>query len=144
MSRFMARDYVTIRGEEVDGQTMWRETSVGPIDVKSMVARATRKKDGTVVLMGAAWTDGTPLEKVEVRVDDGAWEPAELVKHPRARYAWTFWRHEWRNPAAGDHKVVSRAVDREGRIQPSEEDPAIKLKRTYWESNQQRVRRIRI
>src|SRR5205814_1231921 len=38
MSKCMAREYVTIRGEEKNGRTVWRETSVGPIDVKSLVA----------------------------------------------------------------------------------------------------------
>jgi len=37
----------------------------------------------------------------------------------------------------GEHTVVSRAIDQEGRIQPSPEEAAIKLKRTYWEANQQ-------
>src|SRR6266853_616966 len=46
MSKYMAREYVTIRGEEHDGTTIWRETSVGPMDVKSVVARVVRRKDG--------------------------------------------------------------------------------------------------
>src|SRR5438477_1861603 len=70
MSKYMAREYVTIRGEEKDGKTIWRETSVGPIDVKSVVARAARLKNGNIRLAGAAWTDGTPLKRVEVKVDD--------------------------------------------------------------------------
>jgi hypothetical protein len=39
---------------------------------------------------------------------------------------------------------VSRAIDREGRIQPAFEDPEIKLKRTYWEANQQWPRKLRL
>src|SRR5205814_9002336 len=58
ISKFMAREYVTLRGEERDGKTVWRETSVGPIDVKSVLARAVRLKDDTVRLSGAALTDG--------------------------------------------------------------------------------------
>ena len=38
-TRFIAKDYVTLRGEEVDGKTVWKETLVGPMDVKSVVAR---------------------------------------------------------------------------------------------------------
>jgi DMSO/TMAO reductase YedYZ molybdopterin-dependent catalytic subunit len=145
MNRFMARDYVTIRGEEKDGHTVWRETSVGPIDVKSIIARAVRLKDGTVRLTGAAWTDGTRLEKVEVRVDDGPWQGAELEPQPeKAPFGWTFFRYDWKDAKPGEHTVVSRAADAEGRVQPAAEDQAIRLKRTYWEANQQYPRKLKV
>ena len=35
-------------------------------------------------------------------------------------------------------------VDAEGRVQPAPEEPSIKLKRTYWEANQQWPRRLRL
>jgi DMSO/TMAO reductase YedYZ molybdopterin-dependent catalytic subunit len=143
MSKFMGRDYVTIRGEERDGETVWRETSVGPIDVKSIIARATRVEDGPVRLSGAAWTDGTPLKRVEVKVDKGPWQSAELRKS-RSPYSWTFFDYLWKRPSPGEHVLISRAIDAEGRIQPSADDPEIKLKRTYWEANQQWPRKIRI
>ena len=144
MSKYMAREYVTIRGEEKEGRTIWRETSVGPMDVKSIAARAVRLKSGTVRVSGAAWTDGTPLERVELKIDDGRWMPAQLDVKPRAQYAWTFWTYDWKNPEPGEHMLVSRAIDAEGRVQPGPDDPAIKLKRTYWEANQQWPRKIRI
>jgi DMSO/TMAO reductase YedYZ molybdopterin-dependent catalytic subunit len=144
MNRFMARDYVTIRGEEQDGKTVCRETSVGPIDVKSVLARAERLRDRSVRLSGAAWTDGTPLKSVQVQVDGGPWRNARLDERNHAPYAWSFWQFDWLSPEAGDHKLVSRAIDADGRVQPTADDPAIKLKRTYWEANQQWVRRIRI
>src|SRR5438876_2259774 len=144
MSKYMAREYVTIRGEERDGKTIWRETSVGPMDVKSVVARVARRRDGSLRVSGAAWTDGAPLQRVELKIDDGNWTPVELDRKQGAKYAWTFWSYNWRNAAPGDHTLVSRASDVEGRLQPSAEDPEIKMKRTYWEANQQWVRKIRI
>jgi len=144
MSKYMAREYVTIRGEERDGKTIWRETSVGPTDVKSVVARVARRRDGSLRVSGAAWTDGAPLPRVELKIDDGNWTPVELDRKQGAKYAWTFWSYNWRNAAPGDHTLVSRASDVEGRLQPSAEDPEIKMKRTYWEANQQWVRKIRI
>jgi len=135
MNKFMARDYVTIRGEEHDGTTVWRETSVGPMDVKSIIARAVRRSDGAVRLSGAAWTDGTQLKAVEVKVDSGEWQRTTLAQTPAAKYAWSFFSFDWKNPAPGDHTVVSRAIDREGRVQPATDDSEIRLKRTYWEAN---------
>lgn len=144
MSKYMAREYVTIRGEEKDGKTTWRETSVGPMDIKSIVARATRQPSGAVRFTGAAWGDGTPLKSVEVRVDDGPWLPARIDRRNQSKYSWSFWQFDWNKPTPGDHHVVSRAIDTDGRIQPAFEDPAIKLKRTYWEANQQWPRKLRI
>ena len=144
MGKWMARRYVTLRGEERDDKTIWRETSVCAIDVKSVVARASRLKDGTIRFAGAAWTDGTPLQKVEVQIDGGRWINAQLDRQQRAQYAWTFWNFDWITPTPGDHTVVSRAIDAEGRVQPPADDPSIKLKRTYWEANQQWPRKLRI
>lgn len=144
MSKYMAREYVTIRGEERDGRTIWRETSVGPMDVKSIVARAVRRPDGSLEVTGAAWTDGTPLKRVELKIDNGPWVAVRLDTKQRARYAWTFWSYHWSNPEPGEHTLVSRAVDTEGRVQPSADDPSISLKRTYWEANQQYPRKIRL
>ena len=114
------------------------------MDVKSLIARAVRRRRGTVRFSGAAWTDGTPLRTVEVKIDEGKWLPATLDQSPTAKYAWTFFSFDWRNPRAGEHTVVSRATDAEGRVQPAADDPQIKLKRTYWEANQQWPRRFRV
>jgi DMSO/TMAO reductase YedYZ molybdopterin-dependent catalytic subunit len=144
MSKYMAREYVTIRGGERDGRTVWHETSVGPMDVKSIIARAVRGKDGSVRFSGAAWTDGTPLKRVEIRIDGGDWKPARLDERRRSKYSWTFFDYEWKQPSFGEHRIVSRAIDADGRVQPASEDPEIQLKRTYWEANQQWPRTIRI
>ena len=144
MSKYMAREYVTIRGEEKDGQTVWRETSVGPIDLKSIVARVVQSPNGRLRISGAAWSDGTPVRSVQLKIDDGPWIEAALDRHPRARYSWVFWNYDWPNAPAGEHTLVSRAVSLDGTVQPAASDPAIALKRTYWEANQQYPRRIRI
>lgn len=144
MSKYMAREYVTIRGEERDGRTIWRETSVERIDVKSIVARVVRKREGALRVSGAAWTDGTPLKKVEVKIDDGAWRPARLDRRQQSRFAWNFWSLDLSALASGEHTLVSRATDAEGRSQPAAEDGDIRLKKTYWEANQQYPRRIEV
>jgi DMSO/TMAO reductase YedYZ molybdopterin-dependent catalytic subunit len=144
MSKYMATEYVTLRGEERGDKTIWRLTSVGPMDVKSIIARAVKLKEGTVRLTGAAWGDGTPIKTVEVKIDDGPWQPAKIDRSPRDKYTWRFFSLDWKKPVVGEYKVVSRAIDEEGRIQPSADDPEIKLKKTYWEANQQWPRKIRI
>ncbi len=142
MQRFMARDYVTLRGHQEGDKMVYTQTSVGPMNVKSIVARASRKQDGAIRVTGAAWTDGTPLKYVEVKVDDGPWQPTQLAD--QQKYTWTFWSYEWKDAAPGEHAIVSRATDEKGRVQPAADDPSIKLKKTYWEANQQYPRKIRI
>lgn len=145
MGRFMARDYVTIRGEEEEGgEILWRETSVTRLNVKSIVARVLQRPNRNLSIMAAAWSDGTPLKTVELKIDDGKWIPMRRVNTQQAKYAWSFWGYEWENPAAGEHTLVSRGTDEQGRVQPSADDPAIKLKKTYYEANQQVVRSIKL
>jgi DMSO/TMAO reductase YedYZ molybdopterin-dependent catalytic subunit len=144
MSKYMAREYVTLRAEERGEKTIWRETSIGPMLIKSMAARALRLPDGSVRLEGAAWGDGTPLAKVELKIDGAPWQQATLQRHSRAPYCWTFWSYLWKNPPPGEHTLVTRATDTEGKSQPEPEDPVIKLKKTFWESNHQWTRRIQV
>jgi DMSO/TMAO reductase YedYZ molybdopterin-dependent catalytic subunit len=139
---FMARDYVTIREEQRDGQPVWTETVVGKALLKSAPARVTRK-DGKYRIAGAAW--GGPIASVEVKVDGGPWMPATITEGGGgSAYSWKFWRLDWGSPPAGEHTVTSRATDTAGNIQPAMTDPAIATKRTYWESNGQITRRVQI
>jgi DMSO/TMAO reductase YedYZ molybdopterin-dependent catalytic subunit len=144
MSKYMAREYVTLRAEERADKTLWRETSIGPMLVKSIAARALKLPDGTIRIEGAAWSDGTPLRRVELQIDEGAWQPVTLDTKNRSPYCWTFWSYDWKQPGPGEHTLVSRATDAEGRTQPAADDPKIKLKKTYWEANQQWPRKIKV
>lgn len=141
MGRFMARDYVTIREEQRDGETVWAETSVGRSLLKSVPGRVTR--DGRIYrIRGAAW--GAPIQRVEVRIDNGPWTPAEIDENTGSEFTWKFWSLTWDRPSRGEHTITSRAIDTRGNIQPAMEDPRIAGKHTYWESNGQVTRRVRI
>jgi DMSO/TMAO reductase YedYZ molybdopterin-dependent catalytic subunit len=140
--RFMAKDYVTIREERREnGEVVWTQKTVGPALLKSMTAKVTRK-DRTHRIYGAAW--GRPIQRVEVRIDEGPWRAATIDRGQEHEFAWKFWHLDWEDAAAGEHTVTSRAIDRAGQIQPAMSDPVIANKRTYWESNGQITRRIRI
>jgi len=148
MGRFMGRDYVTVRGERHGDEVVFVESSVTRMNLKSIIARVTRRPtDGGMVPLtayGAAWSDGTPIKKVEVKVDDGPWREAPLDAEPRAEFCWVFFSLDLGRVAPGKHVVVSRAVDANGRVQPSAEDDEIALKRTYWEAYQQWPREIEV
>ena len=139
MTRFMAKDYVTLIGREVDGQqTEWVETSVTRQRPKSVIARVTREAD-RVTVFGVAWSDGTPLDRVEVRLDGGSPVTADIETQGDA-YTWSFFSAGFPLPAAGEHAVVSRATDTDGRTQPEN----LEMKRTRWENNELFERTFRI
>ncbi len=140
MGRFMARDYVTLRQEVRNGEAVWTERSVGRVNLNSIAACVTRSDD-TYAIHGAAW--GGDVARVEVKVDDGPWREATLGEGAGDPATWTFWWIDW-NPAPGEHAIVSRAIDGAGNVQPAADDPLLVNKETYWESNGQFSRRIRI
>ena len=138
---FMARDYVTIREEERDGETAWTFTSVGRTRLKSAPAKVSRQGE-TYTIMGAAW--GAPIAGVEVRIDDEAWQSATLTEGAGEEYAWSFWTYDWATPTSGEHTITSRATATDGEVQPAPDDPLLAGKQTYWEANGQITRRISI
>ena len=147
--RFMAREYVTIREQVRDGQTVWTFNTVKHDRLKSAPAKVTRRR-GRYSIMGAAW--GAPIAEVEVQIDDGPWMTADLDdRRPRkggssdrSGFAWRFWTLEWGHPAAGEHTIRSRAYDVDGNVQPAPNDPYLSSKVTFWESNGQIARRVAI
>lgn len=138
---FMAREYVTIREEEHDGESVWTFTSVGRGRLKSAPAKVTMLDDHYTI-MGAAW--GASIASAEVRIDDGPWLPATLTQGEGEELTWTFWTLDWDAPTPGEHTVTSRATDVDGNVQPAPDDPLLAGKTTYWESNGQITRRVLI
>ena len=84
-------------------------------------------------------SDGTPLDRVEVRIDDGAWRAATMER-PDDPHSWTFFTFDTEGLAPGEHTVVSRATDEEGLTQPVD----LSMKRTRWENNELFLRTIEV
>jgi len=145
MGWFMAKEYVSLRGEMIAGRIEHRAISVGRQRLKSVIARVTRRRASgggwRYRIHGFAWNAGAEIARVEVRIDDGSFQPAEL-KRPGSRFAWTRFRVEWEAATPGRHRLVSRARDDEG-VQPTTE-AASRYKATPWENDGQVVREIEI
>jgi DMSO/TMAO reductase YedYZ molybdopterin-dependent catalytic subunit len=139
---FMSERYVTVRERVLaDGSTEWRRELVGKSRLKSVAAKVT-VKDGAHRIYGAAW--GEPVARVEVSVDEGPWMEAVLGEGKEHEFGWKFWHLDWKSPSSGEHRITSRAIGKDGKVQPAMTDPVIAEKKTYWESNAQMPRRIRI
>lgn len=141
LGNYQARWYRTLKGETINGETKWVETAITKMRLKSFIARVTRADDGSHDVFGVVLHDGTPIRSVEVRVDDGPWEPATLdPETTRETYGWKFFNYSWDDATPGEHTVTSRATDVEGNVQPTAEELDDKL--TFLEHNLQLPRTL--
>lgn len=88
----------------------------GPVKTQSRI-EVPRPGDavpaGDVVVAGTAWAQQRGVTRVQVRVDDGPWQDAELAADAGVD-TWRQWRWTWRDAAAGEHRLSVRAWDPEG------------------------------
>ncbi|MFD0927350.1 molybdopterin-dependent oxidoreductase [Williamsia deligens] len=102
----------------------WAEK--GPIKTSS---RTDVPRDGATVgrgrvqVAGVAWAQGRGIDRVQVRVDDGAWNTATVLA-PDMLDAWRLWRWTWDAPP-GAHTLTVRAFDGDGRQQSAVPAPPI-------------------
>jgi DMSO/TMAO reductase YedYZ molybdopterin-dependent catalytic subunit len=141
LGKFQARWYRTLRGETIDGETKWIETAVTHMQLKSFIARVSREGSRYKVL-GVVLNDGTPVKSVEVKVDDGPWQPATLDPATGSKYSWKLFTYSWNAATPGEHTLVSRVTDATGKVQPTAEE--IANKKTFLEDNSQHPRKVMI
>jgi hypothetical protein len=90
----------------------------GPIKTQSRIDVPRRNATlpaGRTVVAGTAWAQHTGVDRVEVRVDQGAWQVAELSREIDID-TWRMWRTTVDLPR-GPHQLQVRATDREGYTQ---------------------------
>lgn len=90
----------------------------GPVVVSSRIDVPRSGQDvpaGEVVFGGVAWAQHTGVAKVEVSVDGGAWQEAELATVPTLD-TWVQWTAR-ADLEGGDHIVRVRATDQDGTVQ---------------------------
>ncbi len=71
---------------------------------------------GTVTVAGVAWAQHRGVTAVEVRVDDGPWQPADPAGTVSPD-TWRQWTFRW-DATPGPHKLAVRAADSTGQVQP--------------------------
>jgi DMSO/TMAO reductase YedYZ molybdopterin-dependent catalytic subunit len=141
MGKYQTRWYRTVRGEMIDGEMRYNETGVTHMQLKSFIARVT--KDGTrYKVLGVVLNDGTPLKSVEVKIDDGQWQPATLDPSTKEKYSWKLFTYVWNGATPGEHTLVSRVTDATGKVQPTEKD--LENKKSFLEDNSQQPRKLMI
>lgn len=139
------RNYLSLRAVDTPEGPIWLDQSISRTHLKSLVARVTRRgtgSGGTYRIAGPAWGGRVPIERVEVRIDQGPWQTAALDPD-RGKYAWRLWSLEVKDLTPGLHTVVSRAIDRQGLIQPTEDERRQRIA-SGREDNTQWVREIEV
>jgi DMSO/TMAO reductase YedYZ molybdopterin-dependent catalytic subunit len=92
-----------------------------PIKTQSRIdvpRRGDRPAAGSVVIAGIAWAQHRGITAVEVRIDDGPWQQAELATDVTID-SWRQWRLVWQ-ASPGEHRIQVRATDATGETQTQE------------------------
>ena len=142
LGKYQARWYRTLKGEMVNGVMKWKETAITKMRLKSFIARVTRAGNRHRVF-GVILHDGTPIRSVEVKVDDGPWQPATLDPTTSETYSWKFFNFGWNGATPGEHTITSRVTDANGNVQPTAEELG-EVKKTFLERNAQLARTVMI
>ncbi|WP_211262587.1 molybdopterin-dependent oxidoreductase [Nitriliruptor alkaliphilus] len=96
----------------------------GPIKTQSRIdvpRHGASLAAGPVAVAGVAWAGDRGIERVEVSVDDRAWEQAELADE-LAPTTWRQWRLRW-DAEPGEHTLRVRATDGTGETQTDQVRP---------------------
>jgi DMSO/TMAO reductase YedYZ molybdopterin-dependent catalytic subunit len=141
--RHMARNYQSLRAVKAPEGTLWLDSSISRNNLKSVIARVTRRPLGErfeYKIVGAAWGGPAAIASIEVQIDGGAWVRASIDQRA-GDAAWVLWSAPWKEPAAGEHNLVSRAINGRGDVQPTRDEMREKLV-SNREDNSQWRRRI--
>jgi DMSO/TMAO reductase YedYZ molybdopterin-dependent catalytic subunit len=95
-----------------------------PIKTESRIdvpAEGARLPAGTVTVAGVAWAPTRGISRVQVQIDDGPWQDAQLGRVASVN-TWVQWRHPW-TATPGRHRISARATDGTGTTQTTRREP---------------------
>lgn len=93
---------------------------------------------GPVTVGGVAWAQHRGIKAVEVRIDDGPWQPAQLGD-AYSDDTWRLWTFTWQ-AAPGPHTITARATDNTGAVQTEQQAPPAPDGATGWPTVSVQVR----
>jgi DMSO/TMAO reductase YedYZ molybdopterin-dependent catalytic subunit len=86
---------------------------------------------GPVVFGGVAWAQNRGVRAVEVRIDDGGWQPAEQGAS-YSNETWRLWSFPWQAKSLGKHSITVRATDNAGAVQTQDQANPVPDGATGW------------
>ncbi len=120
LSRMTVIDHESASPYNQQSYVLYDETGtpygkVRELQVKSLIT-SQHHRAGWQDIRGVAWSDGSPIRRVSVAIDDEPWRDA-LLHAPAGRYAWRGWSLRVAI-GPGRHRLRCRATDAAGRTQP--------------------------
>ena len=109
----------------------WSER--GPVKVSSRIdvpSSGATVRSGQVAVAGVAWAQHRGIDAVEVRVDGGPWQRAELGAAPSTA-TWRQWVWRW-DADEGRHDLEVRAITADGEVQTGTQRPPAPDGATGW------------
>lgn len=106
----------------------------GPIKTESRIDVPRSGQDvpaGPVTFGGVAWAQDRGVRAVEVRIDEGDWQPAELGTG-YSNDTWRLWSFNWQATQPGLHTITVRATDNTGGVQTSDQADPVPDGATGW------------
>jgi DMSO/TMAO reductase YedYZ molybdopterin-dependent catalytic subunit len=73
---------------------------------------------GVHVIRGRAWSGAATIANVDVSVDGGTTWHSAHIEAPRERWMWVRWSYVWHAEQPGRYRIMSRASDEVGRVEP--------------------------
>jgi DMSO/TMAO reductase YedYZ molybdopterin-dependent catalytic subunit len=105
-----------------------------PIKTESRIdvpRRGQKVPVGPVMFGGVAWAQNRGVRAVEVRINDGVWQPAELGAH-YSNQTWRLWSFPWQAKSPGKHTITVRATDNTGATQTADQVGPVPDGATGW------------
>lgn len=90
---------------------------------------------GPVVFGGVAWAQNRGVRAVEVRIDEGGWQPAQQGAS-YSNQTWRLWSFPWEAKSPGKHTISVRATDNTGTVQTADRVGAVPDGATGWHTVQ--------
>ena len=96
-----------------------------PVRLQRVRALITEPTEGTsvqagdLVVRGVAWSGAAPIERVDVSLNEGPWQPARLIGE-RRRHSWQRWELFTQCDTGRSCTVRARATDQAGNTQPEQ------------------------
>ncbi|GAA3395919.1 molybdopterin-dependent oxidoreductase [Streptomyces roseoviridis] len=111
----------------------WARTA--PIKTQSRIDTPkpfARPAAGAVTVAGVAWAQRRGITRVQIRVDDGPWQDADLAAQAGTD-TWRQWSYRW-NATPGGHNLTVRATDGTGQAQTERRTRTVPDGASGWHS----------
>jgi DMSO/TMAO reductase YedYZ molybdopterin-dependent catalytic subunit len=109
---------IKIEAIDSDYQGYWQQRGWSQsafVQTTSVIDTLQEDEVNQVKIGGIAFAGARGIQSVELRVDDGSWQPTELDR-PLSTFTWVLWR-TFLDLTPGKHVITVRAIDGEGEAQ---------------------------